>query len=203
LSKKILVLSPLPEALVEALFNARMAEGDARDEVEIETLSGGGRRDLEEAVSRADVIIGDYTFNTVLDAGVMKAASPCLLIQQPSVGYQHIDIDAAAREGIPVANVAGANATAVAEHTMMAALALLKKLMTQHERTKAGEWAQDDMAAHGVFELCGKTMGIIGMGRIGQEVALRAKAFGCDIIYYDVSRLSPGEEARLDRKSVV
>jgi phosphoglycerate dehydrogenase-like enzyme len=197
-SKKILVLSPLPSVLVEALFNARMGQGETPMDVDVETYEGTTREELLAAVASADVIIGDYTFNTEMDPGLMRAAAPCLLIQQPSVGYQHIDIDAAAAEGIPVANVAGANSIGVAEHTIMAALALLKKLMMQHEKTKAGEWAQDEMATYGVFELSGKTLGIIGMGRIGCEVAKRAKAFGCNMVYYDIKGLPPEEEAELE-----
>lgn len=195
--KKILVLSPLPQALIEALFNAKMAEREAPPEIEIEAYAGTSRQDLLDAVAGADVIIGDYTFTIEMDAEVMKAAAPCLLIQQPSVGYQHMDVDAAAAAGIPVANVAGANAIGVAEHTIMAALALLKKLMLQQEKTRAAEWAQDEMATYGVFELYGKALGIIGMGRIGREVALRARAFGCTMVYYDVKPLSAEEEAEL------
>ncbi|HEY5494454.1 MAG TPA: 2-hydroxyacid dehydrogenase [Candidatus Anoxymicrobiaceae bacterium] len=196
-NKKILVLSPLPEALVQALFDAKLAESAEPLEVDIQTYAGSSRQDLLEAVAGADVIIGDYTFNTELDEEVLSAAAPCLLVQQPSVGYQHIDVEAAARVGIPVANVAGANAIGVAEHTVMAALALLKKLMMQHEKTRAGVWAQDEMATYGVFELSGKTLGIIGMGQIGQEVALRAKAFGCNMIYYDIKPLAPERATEL------
>lgn len=194
-AKRILVLSPLPEALMEALFDAKASREGAG--ARFEAYGGSTRWDLLEAVARADVIIGDYTFATAMDAGLMEAAAPCLLVQQPSVGYQHIDVEAAARRRIPVANAAGANATSVAEHTIMAALALLKKLLVQHEKTTAGEWAQDEMAARGVFELSGKTLGIIGMGRVGREVALRARPFGCAIVYHDTSRLPAEEEARL------
>ena len=141
--KKILVLSPLPEILVQALFDAKLAESAEPPQVDIQTYAGSTRGELLEAVAAADVIIGDYTFNTEMDEELMRAAAPCLLIQQPSVGYQHIDVDGAAGVGIPVANVAGANAISVAEHTIMAALALLKKLIMQHEKTKAGVWAQD------------------------------------------------------------
>ena len=196
-NKKILVLSPLPEALVQALFDAKLAESAEPLEVDIETYAGASRSDLLEAVAGADVIIGDYTFNTELDEELLQAAAPCLLVQQPSVGYQHIDIEAAGRAGVPVANVAGANAIGVAEHTIMAALALLKKLMMQHEKTRAGVWAQDEMATYGVFELFGKTLGIIGMGQIGQEVVLRARPFGCNMIYYDVRPLAPERAAEL------
>ncbi|MBU1670178.1 MAG: 2-hydroxyacid dehydrogenase [Actinobacteria bacterium] len=194
--KTILVLSPLPAALVEALFKAA-ARGEAVEEARAVVYEGSSRGELLEAVKDADVIIGDYTFNIEMDLEVMEAAAPCLLIQQPSTGYQHIDIDAAARAGIPVANVAGANAVAVAEHTIMMILGCLKRLTLCHELTRGGEWAQDEMATRygGVFELEGKTVGIVGMGRIGREVAARARPFGCAMVYYDPVRLSPDVEA--------
>jgi phosphoglycerate dehydrogenase-like enzyme len=76
-------------------------------------------------------------------------------------------------------------------------LACLKKLILANEKTKAAEWAQDEMPKYGVFELMGRTFGIVGMGRIGKEVAVRAKAFGCHILYYDILRLSVEEEIEL------
>jgi lactate dehydrogenase-like 2-hydroxyacid dehydrogenase len=133
-----------------------------------------------------------------IDADVMRAAKRCILIQQPSTGYQHIDVEAAAREGIPVANTAGANTFAVAEHALMLILACLKKLLLANEKTKRAEWAQDEMPLHGVFELWGKTLGIIGMGRIGKEVARRAKPFGPRLVYCDVERLSAELESSLE-----
>ncbi len=196
-ARRVLVLSPLPAELVKGFLETKMPDAGAVADIRVETYGGTSREDLLEAVALADVIVGDYTFKTVMDAEVIEAAAPCLLIQQPSVGYQHIDVEAAAREGIPVANVAGANSASVAEHTIMAALALLKKLMMQHEKTAAGEWAQDEMASHGVYELAGKTLGIIGMGRIGRELAIRARSFGCAMCYYDVNRLPPETESEL------
>lgn len=195
--RRILVLSPLPGALVEALFGSQASRYGEVGEIDVVTHEAGSAEELTSAVSDANVIIGDYTFNVAMDADVMRSARKCVLIQQPSTGYQHIDVDAAAARGIPVANVAGANAIAVAEHTIMAMLACLKKLLMQHEKTMAGQWAQDEMATHGVFELYGKTLGIIGMGRIGREVAARARAFGPTMIYYDPNRLSAQDEAAL------
>lgn len=191
--KRILVLSPLPGELVQALLKASSGSEDI-GEVEAVKYEGTSKQELMAAVAEADIIVGDYTYHNEMDTEVMKAAAPCLLIQQPSVGYQHMDVDEAARQGIPVANAAGANAIGVAEHTIMVALACLKKLMLQHEKTKGAQWAQDEMANHGVFELYGKTLGIVGMGRIGRAVAVRAKGFGCNIIYYDVNPLSEEEE---------
>jgi phosphoglycerate dehydrogenase-like enzyme len=196
-SKKVLILSPLPEDAARMLIAAKVSASELEG-VSIVTYKGTKGTDLIEAVADADVIIGDYTFNVAINAAVMQAAKRCIFIQQPSTGYQHIDVDAAAREGIPVANTGGANTFAVAEHTIMLILACLKKLLLAHEKTKRVEWAQDEMPLYGVFEFWGKTLGIIGMGRIGKEVARRAKPFGPRLIYHDVDRLSPELERSLD-----
>jgi glyoxylate reductase len=195
-SKRVLVLSPLTAELINAMLQANADGGDIGT-VEVTTYQGGGRDELLEAVGQAEIIIGDYTFHNEMDQEVIKAASSCILIQQLSVGYQHIDVEEAARQGIPVANVAGANSIGVAEHTIMVTLACLKKLMLQYAKTMSGQWAQDEMANYGVFELFGKTIGIVGMGRIGREVAIRAKAFGCNVIYSDANRLAEPDEQEL------
>jgi phosphoglycerate dehydrogenase-like enzyme len=195
--KNVLILSPIPEEAVKTLAASKIGAAELEG-VSMVTYKGTQKSDLAQAVADADVIIGDYTFNIPMDAAVMRAAKRCILIQQPTIGYQHIDVDAAAREGIPVANAAGINTFAVAEHTIMLILACLKKLLLAHEKTKRAEWAQDEMQLHGVFELWGKTVGIIGMGRIGKEVARRANPFGPRLIYYDVERLSPELERSLE-----
>ncbi len=193
---RILVLSPLPGQVIEALLAASAAGGDI-GEVEAVRYEGESRRELLEAVAGADIVVGDYTYHHEMDAEVMRAAAPCVLIQQPSVGYQHLDVEEAALQGIPVANAAGANAISVAEHTIMGALSCLKKLTLQQEKMRQGRWAQDEMADHGVFELYGKTLGIIGLGRIGKQVAARARPFGCNIIYYDIVRPDADMEEEL------
>ena len=195
--KKVLILSPLPEDAAKMLIAAKVSTSELEG-VSIVTYKGAQKSDLIQAVADADVIIGDYANNVAMDADVMRAARRCVLIQQPSTGYQHIDVDAAAREGIPVANTAGANTFAVAEHTIMLILACLKKLLLANEKTKRAEWAQDEMPLYGVFELWGKTLGIIGMGRIGKEVARRAQPFGPRLIYSDLDRLSPELERSLE-----
>ncbi len=194
--KKILILSPLDEGIVENLM-AMMAGVEFAKSIEYETFRGETPQELVEAVSSADVILGDYTNRKKLSARVIENAKRCVLIQQPSVGYQDIDIEQAAKMGIPVANVAGANSVPVAEHTVMLALACLKKLLTAHDKTKNGQWAQDEMAQYGIFELNGKTVGIVGMGRIGKEVSKRLDPFGVRIIYYDKMRLDENQEKDL------
>jgi D-3-phosphoglycerate dehydrogenase len=194
--KRIVVLSPVPEEVTKTLLKAKVTDDEIKD-IHLVSYTGSSKKELIEAVSDAYVIIGDYTNNIVMDAEVIRAAKQCVFIQQPSTGFQHIDVDEAARQGMSVANAAGANTFAVAEHAIMLILACLKKLPLAQEKTKRCEWAQDEMSVHGVFELYGKTLGIIGMGRIGKEVATRARPFGPHVIYYDVNHLSPKEEEEL------
>lgn len=194
--KKILVLSPVPEEVTKTLLEAKVTDEQIRD-IHLVSYTGSSKEELVEAVSDAYVIIGDYTNNIAMDTEVIRAATECVFIQQPSTGFQHIDVDEAARRGISVANIAGANTFAVAEHAIMLILACLKKLPLAWEKTKRCEWAQDEMSLHGVFELHGKTLGIIGMGRIGKEVARRAKPFELQVIYHDLAQLLPKEEQEL------
>jgi phosphoglycerate dehydrogenase-like enzyme len=102
------------------------------------------------------------------------------------------------QRGVRVAHTPGVNDAAVAEHTLMLVLALLKKAFYAHRVTSQGEWIQRElMWDRGVFELQGKTYGLIGMGRIGREVARRLAVFGPQTYYYDPLRLSSSEEAEL------
>jgi len=185
---RIIVLSPLPEEAVKTM----LSDATEREDVTVEVYSGDPGPGLEGAVRGADVIIGDFSFRLPIDAAAAEAARGCQLIQQPSIGYQHIDLEATRREGIPVANVGAANAMGVAEHTIMFMLCLLKKALYFHDKTAKGEWGQQDIFTLGMLEVYGKTLGIVGMGNIGREVALRAKPFGCRIVYYDIAAL-PGE----------
>ena len=189
-------MSPLPEALVKSLLAPYLSE--LRDvEVEVVGLHGKPRDVVLRELERADIVIGDHTFRMRVDAEMCRAMRKVKLLQQPSTGYDHIDVDACREAGVPVANAGGANAVSVAEWTIMAALALLKRLMEAHSRVRRGEWPQWELMDKGTFDLEGKTWGIVGMGRIGREVARRLKAFNVNTIYYDVRRLDPSEEEEL------
>jgi phosphoglycerate dehydrogenase-like enzyme len=152
-----------------------------------------------EAVADADIVLGDYTFEIPLNRRVIAAMERCRLIQQPSVGYQQIDVDAATELGVTVANVAGANDTAVAEHTVMAALALMRELPLTHDETRAGNWPQ---MTRPHYELAGKTWGIIGFGRIGRQVAQRLQNWDLTLRYYDPFPADSETEQRLNIQSV-
>jgi glyoxylate reductase/D-3-phosphoglycerate dehydrogenase len=132
-----------------------------------------------------------------------KNAPHLKLIQLVSAGYDRLDIEAARQAGVPVANNGGANSVAVAEHTMMLILATYKRLVQQHINVVAGKWRVGDLGEQRVYELAGKTLGIIGLGTIGKRVARRAPAFDMKVQYYDVVRLSEDQEDALGVRFVL
>lgn len=143
-----------------------------------------------------DIIFGDYTGNTPITRRALEVAQKLKFIQQPSVGYNHIDVSACTELGIPVANTPGANDVGVAEHTIMLVLACLKNLPYYNIKTHQGEWLFTYAQRTGVFELHGKTYGLLGMGRTARAVAERLSAFGVKLLYYDIVRLQTEEEKK-------
>ena len=95
-----------------------------------------------------------------------------------------------------MANTPGANDIGVAEHTVMLALACLKKLPLFNAKTHEGEWLFDRRREIGVFEINGKTYGLLGMGRTARAVAERLAPFGVRLLYYDIVRMSAEDEKR-------
>lgn len=114
-------------------------------------------------------------------------------IQVAGAGVDHIDLKAAQDKGILVAAVAGANAESVAEHVIMSALALLRPLVSSHLSLTQGNWDLPSWMAH-AEDLSGKTFGIYGMGRIGQEVAKRLLPFRVTLLYHDQRPLTAEQE---------
>ncbi len=126
-----------------------------------------------------------------------KNAPKLKLVQLISAGYDRLDVPAAKAAGVPIANNGGANSVAVAEHTLMLILAVLKRLAQQHINCIAGQWRVGDLGEQRAYEAEGKTLGIVGLGTIGKKVARRALAFDMTVKYYDVVRLSEDQEDAL------
>ncbi len=126
---------------------------------------------------------------------VIDKASNLRFIQTPSHGFDHIDIDSAAARGIAVCNVgtSGAEAGTVAEHAMLLMLACARRLIEAHNGIRSGDWPS---LTGSTVELQGKTLGIVGLGHIGREVAKRARAFGMKLLYFDPVRAD--EEVELE-----
>ena len=148
-----------------------------------------------EAVKDAEYFVGFVRGG--FDDAFYKSAPKLKLIQLISAGYDRVDIEAARRAKVLVANNGGANAVSVAEHTMLLILSTMKKLSNLHESCMAGKWRVGDFSQNRLFELDGKTLGIVGLGNIGKKVARRAQAFGMNVIYYDILRLTEDQEDAL------
>lgn len=132
-------------------------------------------------------IIGDYDAlivrsQTKVTGELLEAAGRLHVIARAGVGVDNIDVNAATRKGIIVINAPGANTIAATEHTLAMMLALARKIPQAYEKTKAGIWDRNSFKG---VELYKKTLGVIGMGKIGTEVAKRAKSFGMNILAYD------------------
>jgi D-3-phosphoglycerate dehydrogenase len=143
---------------------------------------------VREAVIGADVIIGDVRAKHRLDREALAGAGRCRLIQQPAVGYDSIDVVAAAEFGIPVANAGGYNADTVADWVVMAALNLLRNGARRDASMRSGAYDRRFERSH---ELAAMTVGIIGLGNIGRAVARRLAGFGPAILGYDPVATEP------------
>jgi phosphoglycerate dehydrogenase-like enzyme len=132
-----------------------------------------------------------------------RSAPNLKLVQLLSAGYDHVDIEAARKARVPVSNNGGANALAVAEHTIMLILAVLKRVVQFHNSVVAGTWRVGNPADVRVYEMGNRRLGIIGLGNIGKKVARRARAFDTTVQYYDIRRLSEHEEDALGVRFVL
>src|SRR5262245_32744150 len=106
-----------------------------------------------------------------------RSAPRLKLVQLLSAGYDRVDIEAARKAKVPVSNNGGANAIAVAEHTILLMLAVLKQLVRFHQDVVAGRWRPPASSESPVYELSGRSVGIVGLGNIGKKVARRARGF--------------------------
>jgi glyoxylate reductase len=190
----VVTFSPTPAPLLQQWLVAQLGHASLR----VVALDDLPEAERNGALAEADVALGDYTFRHRVDEALLARMPKLKFVQQPSVGYEHIDLEACRRRGVLVANTPGVNAAAVAEHTIMVALALLKRLVIANTATHAGNWSQRElMWDHGVFELAGKTYGVIGCGAIGKEVVKRLRPFGVQLIYFDMQQLTSEQESEL------
>lgn len=166
-----------------------------------ETISIGVNSSEEEqkrAVADADFII---LFGVSLSDEVIHAAVKTRLVQLLAAGYDRINTDLLSQLNIPCANNGGANSRAVAEHTVMLMLVLYKRLLALDRSTRDGNW-RDLLDGRTTFEMAGKSVGILGMGNIGQRVATLLRGFEVEVQYYDKCLLTSNREKELNVRNV-
>jgi phosphoglycerate dehydrogenase-like enzyme len=155
--------------------------------------------DLDEigkkhALEEAEYLI---TASYPITRELLQQAKKVKLIQKTGSGVDNIDLLAANQFDIKVANTVGINTTSVVEATFGMILSLYRKLHYLDRLTKNGEWKMFEYRSS-MYEISGKTHGIIGMGHIGKKVAELSQNFGANILYYDAHRLSTTEETERD-----
>ena len=147
---------------------------------EIVDVDGTDVPALLSAVHDADAIV--VRSETEVTAEVIAAAPTLRVVARAGVGVDNIDLDAATRAGVLVLNAPGANAISAAEHTIALLLAVTRQIVAADTSTKAGRWERKLMRP---VDLRGRTAGIVGLGRVGSQVARRLRAFEMNVIAYD------------------
>src|SRR5439155_6875704 len=164
---RVLVREPIAEAGIELL----------RERFEVDVDSNG---ELAEKIGDYDGIV--IRSATKLTAEVLEHAGRLKVIGRAGVGVDNVDVEAATRRGIVVANAPESTVTSAAEHTLGLLVALARNIPQAHAALKQGRW---ERSAWGGIELEGKTLGVLGFGRIGQQVARRALGLGMRVVAYD------------------
>jgi D-3-phosphoglycerate dehydrogenase len=147
---------------------------------DVDVGAGWSREELSERIGDYEGIL--IRSATKLDADLIARASRLRAVGRAGVGVDNVDVEAATKRGIVVANAPQSNVITAAEHTMALLLALARNVPQAHASLTGGKWERSKFSG---IELYEKTLGILGFGRIGQLVAERARAFGMHVIAYD------------------
>ncbi|MFA5410545.1 MAG: phosphoglycerate dehydrogenase [Candidatus Omnitrophota bacterium] len=169
---KILVSDPLSEEGLKILKAVKEFQVDVKTELKPEAL--------KEIIKNYDALIVRSATKVTKD--IIAAAQKLRVIGRAGVGLDNVDLEAATQKGIIVMNTPGGNTISTAEHTMSMILALSRCIPQAHSSLKSGEWKRSKFMG---TELYGKSLGIVGFGRIGKEVAKRALSFGMKVLAYD------------------
>ncbi|HTT26142.1 MAG TPA: NAD-dependent formate dehydrogenase [Thermoplasmata archaeon] len=149
--------------------------------------------ELERQLADAHVVIATPFWPAYITRERLAKAPNLKLLLTAGVGSDHFDLAAASERGLTVAEITGSNVVSVAEHVVMQILALVRNYIPAYLEVVQGGWDIAKIAAHS-HDLEDKTVGIVGMGRIGQRVAARLKPFDVRVHYYDNRRLTTAEE---------
>jgi D-3-phosphoglycerate dehydrogenase len=177
----VLIADKLAESTVTAL-------GDA---VEVRWVDGPDREKLLAAVGEADALL--VRSATTVDAEVLNAAPKLKIVARAGVGLDNVDVDAATARGVLVVNAPTSNIHSAAEHALALMLAAARQIPEANASLRDHEWKRSSFSGTEIFD---KTVGVVGLGRIGQLVAQRLAAFGAHVVAYD-PYVSPARTAQL------
>jgi D-3-phosphoglycerate dehydrogenase len=169
---KVLVSDPISDQGIQQLHDAA--------DVEVHKQTGLNEDELCGIIGEYDALL--VRSQTKVTARIMEAAQRLKVIGRAGVGVDNIDLEAATERGIVVVNAPDGNTVSTCEHTFAMMMAVARNIPQAYVKTIRGEWDRKSFVG---VELRNKVLGIIGMGRIGSEVAKRAKAFGMEVLGYD------------------
>ncbi|MFY9766385.1 MAG: phosphoglycerate dehydrogenase [Mycobacterium sp.] len=166
----VLIADKLAESTVAALG----------DDIEVRWVDGPDREKLLAAVPEADALL--VRSATTVDAEVLGAAPKLKIVARAGVGLDNVDVDAATERGVLVVNAPTSNIHSAAEHALALLLAAARQVTAADASLRAHTWKRSSFSGTEIF---GKTVGVVGLGRIGQLVAQRLAAFGAHMVAYD------------------
>src|SRR6266568_8681389 len=169
---KVLLLDGIDPAGVEVIRRSGSIEPIVHDKISRDTLLG--------IIGGADGII--VRSSTTVDRELMQTAKQLKVIGRAGVGVDNVDLDAATEYGILVMNSPGGSTTTTAEHTVAMLFALARNIPQAYKALKSRQWEKSKFKG---VELAGKILGVVGLGRIGSEVARKCQAMGMNVIAYD------------------
>lgn len=169
---KILVSDPISDLGIQKLYDAA--------DVTVEKKTGLSEEELCSIIGDYDALL--VRSQTKVTAAIMESGQKLKVIGRAGVGVDNIDLEAATQRGIVVINAPDGNTISTCEHTFAMMMAVARNIPQAYAKTIGNEWDRKSFVG---VELRNKVLGVIGMGRIGSEVARRAKAFGMDVIAFD------------------
>jgi len=171
---KVLLIDPIPSPLVERLRRLFPVWAD------LDVVPTSSEEDLAQRAAEAEILL---VVNRKVDARLLSFVPRVRLVQGLGMGYDNLDLGALRAAGVVAAYTPGANAVAVAEHTILLMLALLKRFVAAESAVRQGGWPMIELFQAGLGELANATVGLVGFGHIGRAVAERLRPFGSRLLY--------------------
>src|SRR5713226_8165537 len=182
---KVLLIDPTPPPLVER-FRLMFPAG-----ADLNIVPGYSEEDLARHAAETEILL---VVQRKVDARLLSFVPRVRFVQRVGVGYDNLDLDALQAAGIVAAYTPGANAVAVAEHTILLMLALLKRFVAAESATRQGGWPTMELFQAGLGDLASTTVGLVGFGSIGRAVAERLAPFGSRLLYTTRHAVEPAIE---------
>jgi D-3-phosphoglycerate dehydrogenase/C-terminal binding protein len=180
----------ITDVFADALAPERQVLGDL---AAVQALDAHSEQELAGRIEQADALIVCHL--VTLSRETIAGLERCRVIVRAGVGYDNIDVEAARERGIPVVNVPDYCVEEVADSAIGLMLALTRGLSELNSRLRAGFPQWHHAPATPLYRLRGRTFGIVGLGRIGTATAMRARALGMDVVFYDPYKPGGAEKA--------